>query len=731
MSKSKFVSVALARPVKTLFVYELFDEMISKAEIGTRLLVDFRNRPTIGVLIDFTGKPNFKTKLVLEIIDKEPYLPDDIFKMSLFASKYYHSSLGELLNLTPIFSQLKIEKLLKLRDPNIKVEGDRQVLDVQAKLREEGGELKLNNLRKKLKIDAKKLDKLIKSDLGQQLFSIRDVVTHSEQSYSINSKKEPIVNNIRKIKLSTIQQEAVEIISADMKSEKFQATLLFGPTGSGKTEIYAKLSSAVLATNSSVLILAPEIAIAEHIQSILTRRVSAPVLIYHSDLTKKERLQVLNLAKNEPVVLVGARSALFLPVHNLKLIVVDEEHDSSFKQEVTPIYNGKDLAIKRAALLNIQVLLGSATPSIESYYNTTIGKYKLIKLKADDQYSAKKTIELVTIEDQQLFSTQLESEIRSRLEKNEQTMLLINRRGSLRYLYCKQCFVLANCRNCSVALVYYSAKGEFRCNFCEYKQGSDLICGECGSENFSFKKIGTEKVEEELKRRFRSAKIERLDRDITSKKGLRAAILEKMKNREIDILVGTEMIAKGHDIQGLTLAGALLADEILAVPDFRSREKSFQLFSQLAGRVGRGQLAGKVIIQSRSNDQKLLELVKNDDYEQFYNQEIVIRKSSNFPPFSRLAVLKIVANSQKSGQEYINRISGIISAYNSKGDLLILGPVEALTFKIRNRYNWRLLLISSSRRELSTEIRTVLKLLESPISDKIQITIDVDPLTIN
>lgn len=505
--------------------------------------------------------------------------------------------------------------------------------------------------------------------------------------------------------LSLAQQELVDKIWQNSK----KAFLLQGVTGSGKTLVYLEIAKRVLATNHSVLFLVPEIALTKGLINRVESYLGLKACVIHSNISSaKIRDEYLSLINKEQRILIGVRSAIFAPIPNLGLIVVDEEHDQSFKQEESPRYNAKDLALWRAKNENALVILSSATPSLESIYN--VSKNKLLHLKLDKRHNKnnvlpgieivdlkleKKDISLAT--DQQkmcIISHKLLENITEALNNNEQVLLFLNQRGYAKFGVCNSCGFAVTCINCSVTLTYYEKRQLLCCHYCDYSQKVSLICRNCQNEEIVFLGLGTERVQKHVQKLFPQFCIERLDRDVVTTDKQLNNILLSMHNKKINILIGTQMVAKGHDFSNLSLVGVICADTGLYMADFRAAEKTLQTLIQVAGRCGRADTKGKVIIQTFNPKNKILDYIKNHDVDGFIEYEIYQRQLSNFPPFSKSCIVRCEHHNKETALHIMEQIKPLIKNYLS--NIEFLGPNACSIEKINHRFRYQCFLMTNS-----------------------------------
>lgn len=536
--------------------------------------------------------------------------------------------------------------------------------------------------------------------------------------------------------LNGSQRNAYDLIAAGIGSGKFCTFLLHGVTGSGKTEVYLNAIEAALAQGRSALLLVPEIALTPAVAGQFHARFGDRVAILHSAFSDSERAgQWRRIRDGGATVVVGTRSGIFAPIRNLGLILVDEEHDSSYKQEETPRYHGRDVAIVRASRAGACVVLGSATPSLESRYNASIGKYTLLEMP---ERIAQRPLPEVRVVDMRqefletrknsIFSRALIEAIGERLKNNEQAMVLLNRRGFATFVACRSCGERVQCVNCSVTLTWHRRDRRLLCHYCGYAEKVPSVCPKCGSEHVQFLGSGSERVEDELHAEFPEARIARLDRDTVSGKRQFEDILHSFRERSYDILVGTQMIAKGHDIPNVTLVGIVSADVGIGMPDFRAAERTFQILTQVAGRAGRGDLPGLVFLQTINPDHYAIRFAAAQDYAGFFEKELQFRRYMKYPPFAALANLLVRAPKQEDAI----RMSGELAQFlePAKTTMKIMGPAEAPVQRIKSDYRYQILIKSGSRKELNALLVKIRNFAVASRWNATALVIDVDPMTL-
>lgn len=536
--------------------------------------------------------------------------------------------------------------------------------------------------------------------------------------------------------LNPHQQAAFDAISAAMVAGEYQPFLLEGVTGSGKTEVYLRAIDAALALGRGAILLVPEIALTPQMAAQFANRFGDRVAILHSAFNETERAgQWRRLRSGDALVAVGTRSGVFAPVRNLGLIIVDEEHDGSYKQEETPRYHGRDVAMVRGQHEKAVVVLGSATPSLESRYNVEKSKYTHLLLPERIEQRPMPEVEILDMRVEFLetrrnntFSRRLINLVEQKLGLKEQVMLLLNRRGFSSFVACRTCGERVNCVNCAVTLTYHRRDKRLLCHYCNYSERVPAACPQCGSEHIYFMGTGAEKVEDELHQAFPQARIARMDRDTVTSKRHYEQILQGFREGSFDILVGTQMIAKGHDMPNVTLVGIVNADIGLGVPDFRAAERTFQLLTQAAGRAGRGSMPGQVVIQTIVPDHYSIRFAAQQNYALFYAQEIQFRRHLRYPPFAALANVVVRSPNAEDALVKAGELANLLNP--PPRELKILGPAEAPVPRLRQEFRYQLLLKSSSRKLLS---ETLLRLRNHALEQKwspTALVIDVDPLSL-
>jgi primosomal protein N' (replication factor Y) len=547
--------------------------------------------------------------------------------------------------------------------------------------------------------------------------------------------------------LNEAQTEALGTIVAAMEKGGFRPHLLYGVTGSGKTAVYVAAMQHALAAGKSALLLVPEIGLTPGTAAQMVAAFGSEVALLHSQLTPDERAEQWHrIRRGEARVVIGTRSAVFAPMPDLGLILVDEEHDGSYKQEETPRYHGRDVAVMRAKLLGCAVVLGSATPSLESWNNAERGRYARVEMIERVQQRHLPKVEMIDMREEfretgkeQLFSRRLIQETTATLERGEQVIILLNRRGYSFVVMCRSCGEKLECENCAISLTYHkggdetSLNGEARvgqrmeCHYCGYRRGVPKACPKCESDHLYYLGAGSQQGEERLQELFPGARIGRMDRDTVRTRGDMERLLDRLHSGEINLLVGTQMIAKGHDIHGVTLVGVVGADFALGLPDFRAAERVFQLLTQVSGRAGRGELPGKVLVQTYQPDHYVNQFAREHNYTGFAARELYFRRNMRYPPFSVLANVIVQSERLEEVLEWSTKIGRWLTNRKLEG-VRILGPAAAPNARLKRIYRYHLVLKSDRRDVLAAALREMLALVDREEIPRRSIVVDVDPM---
>ena len=568
-----------------------------------------------------------------------------------------------------------------------------------------------------------------------QTLERRGIVGLSEEAASFH------ISGLKPRKLEFLftpaQKAALDTINAAVDERNFQPVLLHGVTGSGKTAVYLSAMQAVLAKGRSAILLVPEIGLTPAVAADLHQIFGGEVAILHSGLTDDERAeQWRRIREGISHIVVGTRSAVFAPVADLALIVVDEEHDHSYKQEEMPRYHARDVAVMRAKMSHAVAVVGSATPSLETYHNAVQGRYRLLELPDRIERRPLPEVEVLDMREEfhrtrkdEVLSRKLVEEIGERLSRSEQVMMLLNRRGYSAFVLCRECGESVQCKNCAIAMTYHKREQRLACHYCGYMRPAPKTCPKCGSEYVQYLGAGSEKLEHILHGLFPQARIARLDRDTVRDRGDFERVLSALHAGEIDLLVGTQMIAKGHDIANVTLVGVVGSDAALSFPDFRAAERTFQLLTQVAGRAGRGDAPGKVVLQTFFPDHYAIQFAAAHDYRGFYDKEIRFRSWMRYPPFSALSNVLVRSHKLEDALAW----SGVLGKWFQSTRLervRVMGPAAAAIVRLKTEYRYHFLLKSESRERMNTVLRAMLEHADAQKIPRTHIVVDVDALSL-
>lgn len=742
---SSFARVLIDRSEGRELDYAVPEGLRGRVAVGGRVIVKVRNRRVLGTILEVmehSGVPGIRP--IEGIVGNESTLPPVMMRLANWIADYYCAPLASVMR-TMLPPMLRGEKIAgkKTRMAEIaSIPTDEEMHRLERKAPKQHVILKTLQG----KASAVPVDELLRQS-GGSAASFRPLVA-AGWIRIVETRATPVPNDQAKVlpgRIPTLNPDQESVVSIILKSiensrkgEADPPFLLHGVTGSGKTEVYLRTLGAVLESGKSAIVLVPEISLTPQTVERFRSRFDhaeggvAGVAVLHSHLTDAERREEwMRLQRGEARIAIGARSAVFAPLSNLGLIIVDEEHENTYKQEETPRYHARDVAVLRGRLEGCPVLLGSATPSVESYRNALAGKYRLLELprRADGQI-----MPLIRVVDLRLqgkrarsdggISAPLQMAITRRLESGEQTILFLNRRGFATSMLCEQCGHVCKCPNCSLSMTFHRDENRLACHLCGHGSAPPERCPECRDPGIRHSGIGTQRVEEGIRKAFPSARIARMDADTMRRRGSYADVLGKFRSRQIDILIGTQMIAKGLDFPNVTLVGIINADIGLHSPDFRAGERTFQLLTQVAGRAGRGETEGEVIVQTFSPASPSLQHARHHDYAGFYEQEMAFREAFRHPPFQRMLLIRIRGASQE-------RSSHAASAVSKKLREMATGSVEvseaapAPIERAHGQYRHHIVMKSQSGSELGRLARNLMANLKLP--DDVVMTLDVDP----
>lgn len=734
-----FISVAVPVPFLDILTYQVPEGMTPPVR-GARVVVPLGTRVVTGIVVaeqvalDSGGTPADKIKNINEVLDDYAYLPASVVDLALWVAQYYACGAGDALATAMPPSQ----EHRTLRVASLTAQGHEPDLNLKPKQQQAIDALRGTPLG----VAIPELNQRgISTDVLQRL-ATKGLITFRRERL----ERDPFANGVVRAPvhrpstrtLTDEQAAALESLRAAAVAKKFSVFLLQGVTGSGKTEVYLRLTETVLQHGRSALILVPEIALTPAVASAFREAFGDLVAVQHSGLSEGERYdQWHRIRRGEVSIVVGTRSAVFAPLADLGLIIVDEEHDTSFKQEETPRYHGRDVAVVRGKRENALVVLGSATPSLESAQNAANGRYTRLVMQRRVQDRPLASVSLVDMRLEYaaagpdvILSGALKSAIAKRLDAGQQSLILLNRRGLATAVFCRQCGGTLDCPNCSVSLIIHTEgkdRHRARCHYCNYSLTVPKACPACAGPYLERRGFGTERVAAEIAALWPQAKVARLDRDTVRRKGSAAEILRKMAVGGIDVLVGTQMIAKGHDFPRVTLVGVISADVGLGLADFRAAERTFQLLTQVSGRAGRGVEAGEAIVQTLYPNHYSILHACRQDYGAFFVDELGYRQTMRYPPLTALVNLVVKAPDARTALADANTLAQHLRAKAEAGRFRVLGPAPAPVAKLRGEYRAQLFLKGGHRPAMR---EAVLAALAAEPDLRRRVAIDIDPVSV-
>jgi primosomal protein N' (replication factor Y) (superfamily II helicase) len=748
-----FLEVAVAAPVFDSCTYRSRG-MGEPLALGTQVLVPLRNRTVTGFVVGHTR--NIDSALlanirdVIEVVGEGPAIDEPILDLCRWAASYYLAPLGEVLSgALPSGERASASRRLRLTELGLRTtastlpsgvsalaldDGDRELLLRLKKAKT----LSLTALVRKGSAEASRVDFLEQRGfvaVAEDIQDIRGTRRKRRPGDALDTAMEPTESSLPTL---NVHQQAAHTALLAALDNGYATFVLQGITGSGKTEVYLRIIAEARRRGRGALVLVPEIALTPQLAARFRARFGDDVAVLHSGLPPGERTAAWRrLRRGEVGIAVGARSGVFAPVRDLAVIVVDEEHDGSFKQEEGFRYNARDLAVMRASQGRALAVLGSATPCLETYRNVQLGRFSrlLLPVRANPAAAARPLppVEVIDLRRHPpgpdgLLSPPLALAIDQTLALGEQTILFLNRRGFSTLMHCHACGHVVRCKACAVSLTLHRSRGHLLCHYCGHSEPIREICPQCKSPSLRGLGSGTERVETLVSQRFPKARVARLDRDTADgARGKLESILAKMHGREIDILIGTQMVTKGHDFAGVTLVGILQPDQGIHLPDFRAAERSFQVLEQVAGRAGRGPRPGRIVVQSYCPEHPAIEFMKRHDYEGFVKDELSRRESSvHYPPFARMVVVRLDGSDPAAVREAAVAAASYARAA-ADPCVTLLGPCEAPISRLRGRTRYQLWLSSTDRGKLLTATRAVQRM---PLSRAVRLEVDVDPQSV-
>ena len=730
-----------AKRLNRTFDYKVPIELEELIMIGSTVLVPFGKSSTLeeGYVVGIKENTTYEVK---EIVKVKHNLTEKQIELAKWMAKRYFCNVSDCIKqmLTPGTKNKKTEKNVQDKTINavyLKKEIDEIQFDIEM------GKIKSEK--------QKKILQFLKSNEGATVPEIelftdgsRAIVKTLEKNgyVEIIEKKierNPLANKkIQKtenLKLTDEQQSAYNKVALDITTNSYEQFLLYGVTGSGKTEVYLQLIGKALEQNKTAIVLVPEISLTpQMIDRFIARFNKDEIAVLHSKLSIGERYDEWNKIKEgKAKIIIGARSAIFAPTENIGIIIIDEEHDSSYKSEAIPKYDAKEIAKKIAKENNCPLLLGSATPDLVTYYKAQQGKITLLELTKRANNSKLPEVEIVDLKmelangNRSMLSVKLHDEIEQNLKDKRQTILFLNRRGFSTFIMCRECGYTVKCKNCNISMTYHKTENKLKCHYCGYEENVVTICPECHSDKIRYFGTGTQKLEQEINKIFPEASTIRMDIDTVTKKNSHEEILNKFKNENIDILIGTQMVVKGHHFPNVTLVGVIAADSSLNIDDYRANERTFQILTQVAGRAGREQLDGKVVIQTYNPDNFSIICAQKQDYEMFYNTEIALREQLKYPPFCDIILIGFNSLSEKELIDASTKIYNYLKTNLNGQEFNVLKPMPSPIDKIQNRYRWRIIIKGNMTEAANNVLNTCLRKFYNSNYNNTRVAVDVNP----
>ena len=725
-----------AKKLNRTFDYNIPKHLEDYIIVGSKVLVNFKT-PEEAYVVGIKEKSEYKVKDILKIEDN---LTDKQMNLAKWMAKRYFCNISDCIKLMLTPGTRTKNKENRITDKKINV----------VYLKKDIQEIEFDIETNKLKTEKQK--RVIKFVIENQGCTVPEIEMFTDCTRGVVNtlvkngyleivektiERNPLLNKKvkrnNKLKFTEEQQYAYEQIEKSM--DEYKGFLLFGVTGSGKTEVYLQLIEKVLNDKKSAIMLVPEISLTPQIiNRFIARFGREEIAVIHSKLSVGERHDEWErIREGKAKIVIGARSAIFAPVKNLGIIIIDEEHDSSYKSEITPKYQAKEVAKKIAEEEKCPIVLGSATPEISTYYKSDIGEIERLELTKRANKSELPKVEIIDLKQElangnrSMLSRELYQDIEKNLKNKEQTILFLNRRGFSTFVMCRECGYTVKCKNCNISLTYHKYDNKLKCHYCGYEEKVATKCPECGSDKIRYFGTGTQKLEQEIKKQFEGIKTIRMDVDTVTKKNSHEKILEAFRKDNIDILIGTQMVVKGHHFPNVTLVGAIAADSSLNIDDYRANERTFQTLTQVAGRAGRGEKKGKVIIQTYNPENFSIQCAQKQNYEKFYKTEKALREQLKYPPFCDIIVISF---SSESEQEIIKLINRVYKYLNDKLDLgkqKILRPMPSPIDKIQNKYRWRIIIKGNMNEETNKILNICLKKIYKRDKKGVRVAIDVNP----
>ena len=731
-----------AKKLNRTFDYNIPKELENMILIGSKVLVPFGRFKTLeeAHVVKIKEKSQYEIKDIAKV---ENGLTDKQIELANWMSKRYFCNLSDCIRLmqTPGTNAKDVNK--RIQDKKINV----------VYLKKDFEEINFEIETKKIKSEKQiRILNFVKDNEG---CTIPDIETFTDCSRAIVNtliknkylelveqkiERNPLENknieNTNNLKLTGEQQEAFDKISISIDNNKYEEFLLYGVTGSGKTEVYLQLIDKVQKDGKSAIVLVPEISLTpQMLDRFISRFGKETIAVLHSKLSIGERHDEWERIKeNKAKIVIGARSAIFAPVKNLGIIIIDEEHDSSYKSEASPKYDAKEVAKKIAKQENVPLVLGSATPDLKTFYNAKeTKKITLLELTKRANNSNLPKVEIVDLKQElangnrSMLSFDLYQAIEQNLKDKLQTILFLNRRGYSTFIMCRNCGYTVKCKNCNISMTYHSYENKLKCHYCGYEEKVVTKCPECGSDKIRYFGTGTQKLEQEILKQFPQARTIRMDVDTVTKKNSHEQILNKFKNEGIDILIGTQMVVKGHHFPKVTLVGVIAADSSLNIDDYRATERTFQILTQVAGRAGRENLPGKVIIQTYNPENFSIQNAQKQNYQEFYETEIALRKQLKYPPFCDIIIIGFNSLNETEIQKVSNKAYEYLIKNLDSEEFKTFKPMPSPIDKIQNRYRWRIIIKGNMNEQANGVLNDLLKEIYSENYKNTKVSVDVNP----
>ena len=730
-----------AKKLNRTFDYNIPAEMQELVQIGSKVLVPFGRFKQLeeAHVVKIKEKSEYEIKDIAKV---ETGLTDKQIKLANWIAKRYFCNVSECIKLmqTPGTKAKDVNK--RIQDKKINVVYLKKTIqeidfDIETKVLKSEKQIKILNFVKKNEgctIPEIEMFTDCSRAIANTLIK-NGYLEVSEKKIERNPLQNKQIKNTSKLKLTEEQQNAFQQVSYAIDNNAYNQFLLYGVTGSGKTEVYLQLIDKVVKQDKTAIVLVPEISLTpQMLDRFISRFGKETIAVLHSKLSIGERHDEWEKIKEgKAKIVIGARSAIFAPVQNLGIIIIDEEHDSSYKSESSPKYNAKEIAKKIAKEENIPLLLGSATPDLSTYYKAQQREITILELTKRANNSSLPKVEIIDLKQElangnrSMLSFELYQSIEENLKNKLQTILFLNRRGYSTFIMCRNCGYTVKCKNCNISMTYHSYENKLKCHYCGYEEKLVKTCPECGSDKIRYFGTGTQKLEQEIHKQFPQAKTIRMDVDTVTKKNSHEEILNKFKNEDVDILIGTQMVVKGHHFPKVTLVGVIAADSSLNIDDYRATERTFQILTQVAGRAGRENLPGKVIIQSYNPENFSIQNAQKQDYEEFYQTEIALRKQLKYPPFCDIIIIGFNSSSEEEIKKVANIAYEEVEKNLNKDEFKVFKPMPSPIDKIQNKYRWRIIIKGNMNEEANNVLNNLLKNIYDKDFKNTKISIDVNP----